>query len=301
MVEDVSRGSQRGVVPTSAELENGERGVGLVDADALRRARARPASCAAHRSSWRPRRPATRRAARAREPVTPSSPREPVSETTSSISARCDAADPRRPWRTSSQLRKLSASGSAASAPVARGELRPRVGEVVPGPVVEDVDRREDGVEVHDMDVAAGDRLEPCLILGRAGHGRAQHRHRRACSPVKPRGDAGDAAARSGPAMSQRSMTVERARRRSCAVWALRRGGHRRAPRRRRRHRRRPPARCRRPRCRGARRPAAPRARGRSRRRCGSAPRSMPRRRRCSAAESARPGAIEDLARPAGP
>ena len=34
MVEDVSPGSQRGVVPTGAELENAERGVGMVDAEA---------------------------------------------------------------------------------------------------------------------------------------------------------------------------------------------------------------------------------------------------------------------------
>ena len=46
------------------------------------------------------------------------------------------------------------------------------MGEVVPGPVVESVDSREDRVEVHDMDVAAGDRLEAWLISGRAGHGR---------------------------------------------------------------------------------------------------------------------------------
>ena len=203
------RGSQRGVVPTGAELENGERGVGMVDADALRRARARPASCAE-----RPVRVASSFPCHASRSTcagagAPSSPREPVSETTSSISARCDAADPRRPWRTSSQLRKLSASGSAASAPVARASCTHCMGEVVPGPVVEDCRQpRQDGVEVHDMDVAAGDRLRGVLDLGprwsrpRAGldiaavfTGQHARRYRRPASQV-------------GSAMSQRSMTV---------------------------------------------------------------------------------------------
>ena len=40
------------------------------------------------------------------------------------------------------------------------------MGEVVPGPVVERVDSGEDGVEIHDMNVAAGDRLEACLFSG---------------------------------------------------------------------------------------------------------------------------------------
>ena len=46
------------------------------------------------------------------------------------------------------------------------GELHPRVGRARPGAVVEDLCRRYDDVVVHDVDVAARDRLEPCLILG---------------------------------------------------------------------------------------------------------------------------------------
>ncbi len=98
----------------------------------------------------------------------PSSPREPVSVTTSSISARWEAADPNRPWSTSSQLRKPSASGQCGERAGSAGELHPGVREIVPGPIVEDVGRGQDRVEVDDVDVAAGDRLEPCLVFGRA-------------------------------------------------------------------------------------------------------------------------------------
>ena len=96
----------------------------------------------------------------------------------SSISTRWEVAEPRRPWRTSNQLRRLSASGSAASAPVRTCELRPRMGELIPGVIVEQVAGREGGVEVDDMDVAAGDHLQLRVISPGAGDGRTECRSR---------------------------------------------------------------------------------------------------------------------------
>ena len=40
------------------------------------------------------------------------------------------------------------------------------MGELLPGPLVEDLGGGQDGVEVHDMDAATGERLKTCLIRG---------------------------------------------------------------------------------------------------------------------------------------
>ena len=110
-------------------------------------------------------------------------------------------------WRTSNQLRTLSASGSAASAPVRTCELRPRMGELIPGLIVEQVAGREDGVEVHDMDVAAGDHLELRLVSHGAGHGRTDASVATAC-PSATRAATPLTSCASGSRTSQRSMTA---------------------------------------------------------------------------------------------
>ena len=151
------------------------------------------------------------------------------------------------------------------------------MGEVVPGPVVERVDSGEDGVEVHDMDVAAGNRLEACLISGRAGHGRGQDRHRRVFTG-QARGDTGeqlrkwvpDAATiddcqRAGGDRAPCGLVDEVSTGERRGVGGDTRPGRRLG--------------VAGPDALRARRPAARRAPGRSRRRCGSAPPSMRRRR----------------------
>ena len=72
------------------------------------------------------------------------------------------------------------------------------MGELVACTVVEHVDSREDRIEIHDMDVAAGHRPETCRISGRAGHGRRQNRHRRGFTG-QPSRDAGEQRRKRGP------------------------------------------------------------------------------------------------------
>ena len=104
----------------------------------------------------------------------PSIPRAPVSDTTSSISARCDAADPKRPWRTVEPAAQAQRERERRERTDPSGEQRPAIGEIAPGMIIEDVCRGQDRVEVHDMDMAPGDCLEMGLVACRVGDGRAE-------------------------------------------------------------------------------------------------------------------------------
>ena len=102
---------ERGVVLAGAELEHGERRVGVVDADALSAVVRRARITRRARIASPPRCPATRPEHHVRGAGDPSSTRVPVSDTTSSISARW-----RRPIRSVPEAPRASFGSSARAA-----------------------------------------------------------------------------------------------------------------------------------------------------------------------------------------
>ncbi len=69
-------------------------------------------------------------------------------------------------------------------------EQRPLIGEIAPGAIIEKVRRGQDGVEVHNVNVASGDRLEMRLVARRVRHGLAECLVRGAALPAQHGGKA---------------------------------------------------------------------------------------------------------------
>ena len=188
MVVEMARRAERRVVPTSAQFEHGERGVGVIDAEAL----AALVRVLHHPTGTGPRgflvalprlSQHVRGSGRAEQSAR-AGERHDVFDLHEVRGGRSETT--LKDFEPASQAQRERQWGERADS---TRELLPLMCEIAPGPLVEDVRCGQNGVEIRDMDAATGDGLELFVILRGVGHGRAQHRRRLSAFSGQTSGD----------------------------------------------------------------------------------------------------------------